>query len=122
MTDRELLEKAAKAAGIEGEHRTENLCVGGDWMDVTAIFLADDMGWWNPLEDDGNALRLAAALNIWPVRQYDRPTIVVQKGAAYFDELASEPIGDDVCAAVRRAIVRAAAEMADAAGAAQRSS
>jgi hypothetical protein len=66
---------------------------------------------WNPLTDDGDALRLAVKLNIWPVRQYDRPIIVVQNGAAYFDELASEPIGDDACAATRRAIVRAAAEI-----------
>jgi hypothetical protein len=101
MTDRELLEAAAKAAGYvhhvspidPQQHRPQH------WTG------------WNPLTDDGDALRLAVKLNIWPVRQYDQPTIVVQKGAAYFDELASEPIGDDVCAATRRAIVRAAAEI-----------
>ena len=97
MTDRELLE-AAYAAYRPGENY---------------IRLVNDAGsdYWNPLADDGDALRLAVKLNIWPVRQYDRPTIVVQKGAVYFDELADEPIGDDPYAATRRAIVRAAAEI-----------
>jgi hypothetical protein len=100
MTDRELLEAAAKAAGMNIEwqpcgwaHNNETGCE------------------WNPLTDDGDALRLAVKLNIWPVRQYRRPAIVVQNGAAYFDELADEPIGDDPYAATRRAIVRAAAEI-----------
>jgi hypothetical protein len=95
MTDRELLEAAAKAAG--------------EWPSPEPFEHVLDR--WNPLTDDGDALRLAVKLNIWPVRQYAQPTIVVQNGAAYFDELASEPIGDDVCAATRRAIVRAAAEI-----------
>jgi hypothetical protein len=107
MTDRELLELAAKAAGMPHQ-----------WCDAwnTMARPRPDGGFffdkvWNPLTNDGDALRLAVALNIWPVRQYDRPAIVVQKGAAYFDELASEPIGDDPYAATRRAIVRAAAEL-----------
>jgi hypothetical protein len=99
VSDRELLELAAKAAGIE--------LTGAD----RAAWLNQSSYGWNPRDDDGDALRLAVALNIWPVRQYNRPTIVVQKGAAYFDELASEPIGDDPLAATRRAIVRAAAEI-----------
>ena len=56
--DRELLEAAAKAAGVDGEYRTENLCPDGDWIDVTAIFFPDDQGWWDPLHDYGDALRL----------------------------------------------------------------
>ncbi len=103
MTHRELLEAAAKAVGLEvichASYPNGGVYVKG---------MEDD---WNPLTDNGDALRLAVKLNIWPVRQYAQPTIVVQKGAAYFDELASEPIGDDVCAATRRAIVRAAAEI-----------
>lgn len=65
MTDKELLEAAAKAAGIEGEYRTERMCIGGDWQDVTAIFLPDDDGWWNPLTDDGDAFRLACGLDLF---------------------------------------------------------
>ncbi len=60
MTDRELLGLAAKAAGIalrwpgagSGLHPRRT----------------DDDSWntWNPLEDDGDALRLAVKLNVWP--------------------------------------------------------
>ena len=45
MTDKELLELAAKAAGLEV---------------VTPTMLAH--GQWNPLTDDGDAFRLAAAM------------------------------------------------------------
>jgi hypothetical protein len=53
MEDRELLDLAAKAAGID--------LVGfsDDGMAERA-----DGGWWNPLEDDGDALRLAMKLGI----------------------------------------------------------
>lgn len=64
MTDRELLEAAAKAAGIKGRYETRNQCENGDWIDRTAIFLRNDMGWWNPLIDDGDALRLMSKLKI----------------------------------------------------------
>lgn len=64
MTDRDLLEAAAKAAGIQGEYRTETLNVCGDWIEVTAIQLPDGDGFWNPLEEDGDALRLAVQLNL----------------------------------------------------------
>jgi len=101
MSDRELLEAAAKVAGIDGEFRTEHLCVNGDWDDVTAIFLADGWGWWNPLTDDGDVLRLAVQFallfsddNAW--HEY------------YGEELA---MGRDVLSATRRAIVRAVAAM-----------
>ena len=53
MTDRELLELAAKAAGyILGAHsiHAHKVCLGGVE--------------WNPLTDDGDALRLASDLSI----------------------------------------------------------
>ena len=106
MTDKELLEAAAKAAGIEGEHRTENLCVGGDWMDVTAIFFADGMGWWNPLNDDGDALRLAVKLNL--NLRFGAQWVLVHNSEVE----ASQSLSEDPCAATRRAVVRAAAELA----------
>jgi len=89
MTDRELLELAAKAAGID-----------------TAV-LSDEndgaSGRWNPLEDDGDALRLAVKLFI---------TVAVEEG--YTDAVSiwkahREEHDGDPCAATRRAIVRAAA-------------
>jgi hypothetical protein len=108
MNDRELLEAAAKAAGIAGEYRTEHLCINGDWLDATAIHTEDE--WWDPLEDDGDALRLAVRLHLWVdcdttlcnVIAYKRESCRV--GAVEFYK-------DDPYAATRRAIVRAAAVM-----------
>lgn len=55
MDDRELLELAAKAAGIKhpgGEH-----CINGP-----AVWDCEALRWWRPLTDDGDALRLAVKL------------------------------------------------------------
>ena len=86
MTDRELLELAAKAAGIEGVIS----------VDHKFIWTKNATERWNPLQDDGDALRLAVKLYLWePIR------------------LAHRDITDavDFYAATRRAIVRAAAEI-----------
>ena len=52
MTDRELLELAAKAAGVRLE----------EWNPTYRAYWVGD--WWNPLDDDGDALRLAVKLGI----------------------------------------------------------
>lgn len=103
MTDRELLELAAKAAGYEVK-----------WSDITECFWIRegscfDEDSWVPLEDDGDALRLAVKLgliiNIW---------IEAKKVFAGQEVLAQgviEPITNDPYAATRRAIVLAAAEI-----------
>ena len=82
MSDRELLEAAAKAAGI-------------DWADGhESTGLRDQNGKvWNPLADDGDALRLAVKL-----RLMDEVSVM---DAQYESE--------DPLAATRLAIVRAAA-------------
>ena len=111
MTDKELLELAAKAAGIDG--RYASLDEFPDWMtchDGEGIYFTGSQA-WNPLTDDGDALRLAVKLNIvvWEYGQYDRAMAEVRYGAArgeYWE------LGDDPYAATRRAIVRAAAELA----------
>lgn len=57
MTDRELLELAAKAAGIDGIYDT----------DFDMLMLLDSAvvpTMWNPLKSDGDALRLAVQLSI----------------------------------------------------------
>lgn len=88
MNDRELLEAAAKAAGLEFAR----------WDDLRECmnhpFRSDvqDSHWWNPLTDDGDALRLAVMLRML-IDCEDAP------------EMA------DRNAAVRRAIVLAAASM-----------
>ena len=103
MTDQELLEAAAKTAGIQGEHRTELLCVWGDWIDMTAIHLPDDDGYWNPLEDDGDALRLAVQLNLLFSPELSR----------IHSEVLAELGVSDPCRAVRRSIVMAASKQHD---------
>ena len=109
-TDIELLEAAAKAAGIVGEYRTENLCLNGDWVDVSAVFPDDELqGFWNPLTDDGDALRLAVKLGIGIARP-EKTFPDVRR--VFFSDLSGFSATDkNHCAATRRAIVRAAAEM-----------
>jgi len=101
MTDKELLVKAAKAAGIAISFDDN----GTPWFD-------GDKYVWNPLTDDGDALRLAVKLNIvvWEHGQYDRAMAEVRYGAArgeYWE------LGEDPYAATRRAIVRAAASIGE---------
>ena len=60
---------------------------------------------WNPLADDGDALRLAVKLRIDVAHARD----YVVSGLGTADSMRREN-GDD-CAATRRAIVRAAAEV-----------
>lgn len=110
MTDRELLEMAAKAAGIEL----------GRW-DGTSFMRKDSMYSWNPLIDDGDALRLAISLrlviHIWD----DLSDISVAKtlpGGDDPDPTSNDWLSEDThshngypYAATRRAIVRAAAEI-----------
>lgn len=112
MTDRELLELAAKAAGyqyikpIEDYDGSLGLEVGSTNPMRTYT--------WNPLKDDGDALRLAVALNMGvsiPVWKDNRIDVIT------FQDSRVNVIekGNDAMAATRRAIVRAAAEIGAAA-------
>jgi hypothetical protein len=85
MTDRKLLELAAKAAGIEVH-----------WDATDTAWLKWPSFSWNPLTDDGDALRLATKLNLWEA---------VRDGFQHLDS------DNAPYAATRRAIVRAAAQM-----------
>jgi hypothetical protein len=107
MTDRELLELAAKAAGMEG-------CAVD--CDDRLVFLQDGKPSsleWNPLHNDGDALRLAVRLNIGVMSaEYTGRTCAwlycKSRDGEFF-----EPHGTDVYAATRRAITRAAAEIGE---------
>lgn len=104
MTELRLLEMAAKAAGLEL------------WMDeYDNLYLPDPMRRWNPLEDDGDALRLAGMLHLIVAaygnyasvgETYDKPKL--DTDGAEFICWHHETSGDQQ-AAMRRAIVRAAA-------------
>lgn len=100
MNDRELLELAAKAAGINLV--CKQLLAHGMEVDAFFILFEDGRyGCWNPLTDDGDALRLAVKLKITP--HID--------GNMTDCEDCTEAHLSDPYAATRRAIVRAAAEI-----------
>ena len=100
MSDRELLELAAKAAGIEV------FWLAG-W---NLLVLKRNKQAWNPLTDDGDALRLAVKLRI-EVEPWIHGDSACAR-AAVREVLVDEPhYGDDPERATRRAIVRAAAEI-----------
>ena len=100
MTDRELLELAAKAKGVDA---------------ATAIFYSSGKGPWNPLDNDGDALRLAVKLRL----RVFTPTTDTDVAIASCGDVRttghvhkySEDEYTDPYAATRRAITRAAAEI-----------
>ena len=100
MTDDELLALAATAVN------------GGAWHPLTHD---TPTGKWNPLEDDGDALRLAVTLGIG-IEAVERYAVA---NVRYGDTLC-EAFGADPFAATRRAIVRAAAAIAPASSGAHR--
>lgn len=58
MDDRTLLEQAAKAAGIDHPGGAHSLYNDGRLWDCNGL------RWWNPLTDDGDALRLSVDLGL----------------------------------------------------------
>ena len=102
MTDRELLELAAKAAGVRGQWEF-------GYRDANGRA-------WNPLEDDGDALRLAVKLELEMYFGDDEDGTSVHVAYAAAPDSAAMvryciQRDADPCAATRRAIVRAAAEI-----------
>jgi len=91
MTDRELLELAAKAAGVE---IPEN---------------------WNPLLDDGDALRLLAAMpSLWSLSlKFGAPYVEMDVAWGFSGIKVTKFNGEntDRAAVIRRAIAEAAAEI-----------
>lgn len=121
MTDRELLELAAKAAGF----KILNFCQeerDASGYGHVGLWLADTTR-WNPLFDDGDALRLSVSLRIdlslWinTLNVTARTHINAGRGISLHGANRwpvndhAEPYADDPYAATRRAIVRAAAEI-----------
>jgi len=108
MTDHELLELAAKAAGFRRDFQWNCRFLpsaGG------SVLCGNSWTKWNPLEDDGDALRLAEKLGL---------TICMNgtKSVSAFDEYNKNVLATEYTAhagsriqATRRAIVRAAAEI-----------
>ena len=110
MTDRELLEFSAKAAGMES-------LIGFGSDSYAPYWLNDpkqsETRYWNPLTDDGDALRLAVKLKsrmggLWI---YINSTSVGYQNRTGGMVRVHEECGTTPDAATRRAIVRAAAEI-----------
>lgn len=110
MSDRELLELVAKAAGIECDGFDEDLGRDVWWLPDLSRY-----GPWGPLDDDGDALRLVAKLKLSVCYHHedDNPAVTVMVPVGWHERFfeCHEPISDDCSAATRRAIVRAAAEI-----------
>lgn len=110
-TDRELLELAAEAAGIECiEYVAES------YPSRAGILHGNPNGRlfvWNPLLDDGEALRMAVKLNIDITQDTDENCEKVEAHFGVNDEWLGQPWSNDKYAATRRAIVRAAAAIAE---------
>ena len=110
--DRELLELAAKAAGI---HCKGWAMPGGRSDGWQGMYTgSDDDGAyvrWNPLADDGDALRLAVKLGMHVMVYADECHAVVWGDGTASDRESTETNKRDPLSATRRAIVRAAAEI-----------
>lgn len=68
MNEREMLELAAKALGLE------IIFPNSPFAATREIGSLDEWCHWNPLRDDGDCARMEAELGIWPMF---RPTVVV---------------------------------------------
>ncbi len=106
MNDRELLEKAAKAAGIDVPKKLNSWLTYGDkygfqWWNMDGTKTEKT---FNPMHDDGDALRLAVRLKM------SLSVGIARSDAGEFSDFS------DPCdyAATRRAIVRAAAAIGEA--------
>lgn len=122
MTDKELLELAAKAAGFgaaktghtcwtESEYPRNSKKYGALWNYVGHMDTAE---LWNPLTDDGDALRLAVRLGLIVSRgctEVGKEAVVFYLNEIQHQMRCVVPHGSDPCAATRRAIVRAAAQI-----------
>lgn len=113
--DRELLELAAKAAGIAGTFDMDCIRVAAP---------SNSEGWytcWSPLTDDGEALRLAVKLELQiNIENVAGIAHMERYGGKYHAQVwyVADGVGrcidlydDDGLAATRRAIVIAAAEI-----------
>ena len=113
-TDRELLELAAKAIKLKIKPaEVKNVAAQGDNRFIG--YMADPeqwpRGWFSPLTDDGDALRLAVKLRmqITPGTYNEYEATAFRSGAAEAHEKTA--MGYSIEAATRRAIVRAAADI-----------
>ena len=102
MTDRELLQFVAKAAGVYLEWDGPP----NQWQPM--YYKGKTYHSWNPLVDDGDAMRLAVKLDMDVEVLLDQGITMIHTDTTTSQ---TEPHNNDPYAATRRAIVRAAAEI-----------
>lgn len=120
MTDKELLEAAAKAAGIALEGKDAQARIWDKPDLLTVLFHNHSRNHpmcrkpslpgnveWNPLAEDGDALRLAAKVRVTIEFDADSQGVEVWCNQGTW----ALPAGNDLLAATRRAIVQAAASI-----------
>jgi len=100
MTDRELLELAAKGAGYRVEYGREDGEVHVKTWDH------GNYSRWNPIEDDGDAFRLMIKIRITVDFRPDTDSVI-----CWLPEQGGATVGALGDIELRRAIVRAAAEI-----------
>ncbi|HBP5411282.1 TPA: hypothetical protein L6B51_24825 [Pseudomonas aeruginosa] len=119
MNDRELLELAARAAGMNIQRSRLDDPLHRDFlMNGEGVRNPGQCSFpWNPLTDDGDALRLAVVLGLTVECDFndsDTCTTSETRGEILADEssgMLGELVGEPEFAATRRAITRAAAEI-----------
>jgi hypothetical protein len=111
MVDQELLELAAKASGLNVKAQSVN--ADDRWIGlVIGKKHTKEKKFWNPLTDDGDALRLAVKLKLRiEINDLLGDTLVSGKFC-----YTIENHNGDRYAATRKAIVRAAAEIGKSVG------
>lgn len=113
MSDHELLELAAKAAGYQIEWVSTRL----DGVHEARLHNNNPywFNWpiWNPLTDDGDALRLAMLLRLTvePNTSFMKRVSAIRCFPKLIFFAEDYDSGNDICQATRRAIVRTAAEI-----------
>lgn len=113
MNDHELLELAAKAAGVSGGWG-DKFSIGQDEVDTTDLWFLDETelnALWNPLEDDGDALRLAMKLGICIQFIPECYTVQVYQERMHTGEPFNVHVAGLGDIELRRCIVQAAAEI-----------
>lgn len=115
-TDRELLELAAKAAGYAVEWHEVVVSRRGRFGLIEHTKKEGfrlNFQRWDPLTDDGDALRLAVKLHISPSWSPSKNSVKAAINNNPFLVFGMDATGDD-CADIRRIIVRAASAIGEA--------
>jgi len=113
MSDRELLELAAKAIGLDTGHsmNAERMALDPPVTSLLVTRRGELVSTaWNPLKDDGQALRLALSLRL-TIKPDVAPRALVITPCDFGRREIGNSSESDLAANVRRAIVRAAAEI-----------